>query len=142
MQTDMPDGFPLMTLVLMRHLAALRELDGNQKRLVELLDILTRELWVNHAAVHKPEVFGPILQKVLGAADAAKVAEAAAGPLKKLLNDNTDQAFKDDAFGLPWMVCTNPKGEKENFWGVDHLGQVTAFLGLEKPSARGWQALL
>lgn len=142
MKDGMPGGFPILTLVLMRHLAALRQLDGNQNRLVELLDIFSRELWVNHADVHKPEVFSPILQKVLGNADAAKVAEAAAGPLKKLLNDNTDQAFNDQAFGLPWMVCTNAKGEKESFWGVDHMGQLALFLGLEKPTTRGWQAVL
>jgi hypothetical protein len=61
---------------------------------------------------------------------------------KKALLENTDKAFAEGAFGLPWMVCTNSKGQKEGFWGVDHLGQVIHFLGLEKPEGRGWKAVL
>jgi 2-hydroxychromene-2-carboxylate isomerase len=61
---------------------------------------------------------------------------------KKVLAENTDRAFADGAFGLPWFVCTNSKGEKESFWGVDHIGQVTEHLGLEKPKTGGWKAVL
>jgi 2-hydroxychromene-2-carboxylate isomerase len=61
---------------------------------------------------------------------------------KDLLLKNTDKAFEDGAFGLPWFKCTNSKGETEGFWGVDHLGQVTDFLGLERPKTGGWKAML
>jgi hypothetical protein len=40
------------------------------------------------------------------------------------------------------MVCTNTKGEKEGFWGVDHFGQVLQFLGLRKEEGSPWRALL
>jgi hypothetical protein len=42
------------------------------------------------------------------------------------------------------MVCTNAAGEKEGFWGVDHLGQVAQFLGLDrtKGKEKGWKAML
>jgi 2-hydroxychromene-2-carboxylate isomerase len=43
---------------------------------------------------------------------------------------NTDKAYDDGAFGLPWFTCTNSAGKTEGFWGVDYLGQVTSFLGL------------
>lgn len=59
-----------------------------------------------------------------------------------MLLENTDKAFDDGAFGLPWFSCTNSEGQQEGFWGVDHLGQVTTFLGLEKPKAGGWKAML
>jgi hypothetical protein len=39
-------------------------------------------------------------------------------------------------------VATNSKGETEGFWGVDHLGQMTDFLGLERPAGKAWKALL
>jgi hypothetical protein len=55
---------------------------------------------------------------------------------------NTDKAFADGAFGLPWMVCTNTQGKTEGFWGVDHMGQVVQFLGLSKGKGEGWRALL
>lgn len=66
---------------------------------------------------------------------------------KALLLKLTDAAFDAGAFGLPWMVCTNPKtGATEGFWGVDHLGQVAQFLGLPVPKTAGdkagWKALL
>jgi hypothetical protein len=65
---------------------------------------------------------------------------------KSLLVANTDQAFADGAFGLPWMMCTNAAGETEGFFGVDHLGQVAEFLGLRKDGdevkGKGWRALL
>ena len=62
---------------------------------------------------------------------------------KQLLIENSNTAMEDGAFGLPWFVCTNATGQTEGFWGVDHLGQVTEFLGLEKPkNSVGWKALL
>lgn len=61
---------------------------------------------------------------------------------KTILASNTNKAFTDGAFGLPWMVCTDATGQKEGFWGVDHLGQVAQFLELKKPINRGWRAVL
>lgn len=61
---------------------------------------------------------------------------------KTLLLQNTDKAYDDGAFGLPWFNCTNSEGKTEGFWGVDHLGQVTNFLGLEMPKIGGWKAML
>lgn len=61
---------------------------------------------------------------------------------KEVLAKNTDLALQDGAFGLPWFVATNVKGESESFWGVDHLGQVATHLGLEKPKMGGWKSML
>jgi 2-hydroxychromene-2-carboxylate isomerase len=64
---------------------------------------------------------------------------------KQTLIENTDQAFADGAFGLPWMVCTNANGKTEGFWGVDHIGQVAQFLGLDRTKGlgkSGWRAVL
>lgn len=61
---------------------------------------------------------------------------------KELLIKNTDSAIADGAFGLPWFVVTNEEGKTEGFWGVDHLGQVIEFLGLEHPKTGGWRSQL
>lgn len=61
---------------------------------------------------------------------------------KEILGKNTDAALADGAFGLPWFVATNAKGETEVFWGVDHLAQVTNHLGLERPTTGGWKSVL
>ena len=62
--------------------------------------------------------------------------------VKALLSANTDRAFKAGAFGLPWFECTNAAGEQQGFWGIDHLGQVVDFLGLERGKEAGFKALL
>ena len=62
--------------------------------------------------------------------------------VKALLPANTDRAFKAGAFGLPWFECTNAAGEQQGFWGIDHLGQVVDFLGLERGKEAGFKALL
>lgn len=61
---------------------------------------------------------------------------------KEVLAKNTDQAFQDGAFGLPYYMATNAKGETEGFWGVDHLALVTEHLGIDKPKAGGWKSVL
>lgn len=62
--------------------------------------------------------------------------------VKKMLSANTDRAMGDGAFGLPWFVAENGKGEREEFWGVDHLGQVVEFLGLDRGLEPGLRAML
>lgn len=136
---EMPVGFPPMTLSLMRHMAVL---ENDQARLTSLLDTLFAALWARHEEVYKPEVFQPLLAQNLGPEECGKVTELAATEGKRKLQSNTDQAFADGAFGLPWVVCDDGKGRREGFWGVDHLGQIAEFLSLERPHTKGWRSLL
>lgn len=62
--------------------------------------------------------------------------------IKAALIANTDRAFKSGSFGIPWFECTNDKGETDTFWGVDHLGQVAEFLGLNIKQDKGFRAAL
>lgn len=131
----------------MRALAALQAMDGtSQQRLIAALDLLWEEFFVKHSATQEPAELRRILANALGDAEADKVIEAASGEGegegKKVLTRNTDDAFKDGAFGVPWMVCSSTDGRTEAFWGVDHLGRLASFLGLEKPATSGWKSLL
>ncbi len=45
------------------------------------------------------------------------------------------------------IAATNAAGEKECFWGFDHIAQVTDHLGLKRPVSGsslegGWRAML
>lgn len=145
MNDGMPANFPVNTLPIMRQLAALRELDGDgrdQHRLTATLDVLYHEFWVNHRATHEPDTLREILIQIIGEDERSRVAEAAQKEGKLALLRNTDEAFAKGGFGLPWMVCTNEKGQTEGFFGVDHLGLVTRFLGLERPNTSGWKSML
>jgi 2-hydroxychromene-2-carboxylate isomerase len=131
-----------------------------QQRLIAALDALFPAFWVDHLETHQPDTLRKVLISAFtdnnsssGTAQdeaAAKLADKLAELSntqqgKDLLIRNTDRAFADGAFGLPWMVCTNSRGETEGFWGVDHLAQVAAFLGLERPGEGGnwgWKSVL
>ncbi|ATY67274.1 2-hydroxychromene-2-carboxylate isomerase, putative [Cordyceps militaris CM01] len=143
MKNDFPPNFPPRTLSVMRHLVAIQELDGsNQARLLEAFDAIYDGLWQRHEETYSPDMFMPILRRILGETGAAKIANMAGKEAKKALLRNTEDAFNDGAFGLPWMVCTNSQGQKQSFWGVDHVCQVANFLGIPQPASPGWRAAL
>ena len=140
----MPPNFPPKTLPIMRHLAALSTRDGpsDQARLTALLDELFAAYWVRHEETQAPEVLRQVITGVLGEEAERELAGAAKDEGKAALQANTDEAHEDGGFGLPWMICEDGEGRRESFWGVDHLGQVAAFLGLEKPETKGWKSML
>ena len=148
MHPDRPPGFPPRTLPIMRALAAIQHAEAaqdqqQQPRLTAALDALWHEFFVLHTPTHDPAHLSRILSSSSSSLDAEAILQAATSEeVKKRLAQNTDEAFASGAFGLPWMVCTNEAGETESFWGVDHMGQVAAFLGLEKPGSGGWKAML
>ncbi|PBP25752.1 2-hydroxychromene-2-carboxylate isomerase [Diplocarpon rosae] len=102
MAAEAPDGFPHLTLTIMRALCALTVLHPGREGLMAM----------------------------------------AGKEGKEVLMKNSDLAVERGAFGLPYFEATNREGETEMFWGVDHLGLVTSHLGLQKPAAGGWKALL
>jgi len=83
-----------------------------------------------------------VLKETLGETLTNKVMESMGKEGKEVLIKNTNKALADGSFGLPWFVVTNETGYTERFWGVDHIGQITDFLGIEKPQIGGWKAML
>ncbi|EFE34925.1 2-hydroxychromene-2-carboxylate isomerase, putative [Trichophyton benhamiae CBS 112371] len=138
----MPDGFPVFTLAVQRALCVVAA--DHPEKLAGCIDALYNTLWVKRdSSVIKPEGYVPVLETVIGKDAAIKVAEKAnTAEIKQKLVSNTDRSVESGAFGLPWMECTNSKGETESFFGVDHLGQVVAFLGLDGTLGQGFKALL
>lgn len=162
-----PKPFPQLTLQTMRAVCAISLF--HPEKLADSYAALYEKFWVELEPISKPEVFVPVLQRVLGETDAKEVLDRAGTPeVKQLLTSNTDRAFKSGAFGLPWFLATNAQGEEEGFWvsddgpvqfdtimsiiltdsfprqGVDHLGQVVDHLGLDVPSREqgGFRAML
>ena len=131
-----PPGFPVLTLTTMRAMSYLNE-KYPQEELVKALDALYQSFWGEaNGGVGKPDGekgFGKILEGVLKKEVLEDVmANVGSKTAKDALMANTDRAFDDLAFGLPWFQCENAEGKKESFWGFDHLGQVLRFTGLEK----------
>ncbi|KAL5121838.1 hypothetical protein ACEQ8H_000053 [Pleosporales sp. CAS-2024a] len=142
MSTNSPPDFPNNTLSVQRTLAAL-ELSHPQS-VSQAIALFWESFWVHWNDPMKPENLLAIVRTVVGSEEEARkvVERTKSDEVKKRLSENTEKAFTEGAFGLPWFVATNAKGETEGFWGVDHMGQICDHLGLERPSGKGWKALL
>ncbi|KAJ5860861.1 uncharacterized protein N7529_008171 [Penicillium soppii] len=130
-----PKGFPIRTISVQRALCAISQ--RTPDKLAEVINAIFESFWVNgNTTVGEPEGFAPLIESVLGKQETDEVISAMNTPdIKALLISNTDRSFKAGAFGLPL-------GETEGFWGVDHLGQVADFLGLDRSLDKGFRAAL
>ncbi|KAK9847576.1 HCCA isomerase/glutathione S-transferase kappa [Penicillium brevicompactum] len=137
-----PKGFPIRTLPVQRALCAISQ--RNPEKLADVIGAIFHSFWVDgNTTVGDAEGFAPLVESVLGAQETQEVIAAMGKPeIKALLSANTDRSFTSGAFGLPWFECTNSKGEKEGFWGVDHIGQVADFLDLDRSLDKGFRAAL
>lgn len=131
MTSSTPTPFPQPTVATQRALCYIQS--AHPSKLPEALDALFKAFWVDgKTPIAKPEVIAEVLESVFGKEGVKEVMEGARGDVAKgLLKSNTQEAFEAGGFGLPWFVAENGKGEKEGFWGVDHLGILGEFLGLE-----------
>lgn len=83
------------------------------------------------------------LAKVLGEEQAKEiVAGTKRDEVKRLLSENTNQAFGAGVFGVPFFVASDWEGKESVFFGVDRLGMVADFLGLGRGEGGGVRALL
>ncbi|KAI5196491.1 putative 2-hydroxychromene-2-carboxylate isomerase [Aureobasidium subglaciale] len=142
MGENTPEDFPPFTLHVMRALAVVEE-KHTPGKLTESIAALYKGMWVDGEKIHDPAVFEEILGQVLGK-DEAKIVveESTKKEAKDKLTANTDLAFKEGAFGLPWFLATNKEGVTEKYWGFDHLGQVIEHLGLDRGEAKELRAML
>ncbi|GLI78936.1 hypothetical protein PoHVEF18_007258 [Penicillium ochrochloron] len=137
-----PEGFPPRTLAVQRALCVVSQ--KTPAKLPSVIEALYHSFWVqSNSKIGEPAGFAPVIESVLGQEDTKDVLSAMTQPeMKAVLTSNTDHAFKIGAFGIPWFECTNTEGETEGFWGIDHLGQVVDFLGLDRSRDPGFRALL
>ena len=138
----MPEPFPQNTLPTMRSMCALQLV--RPEKVDEYMTALCKKFWIDLEPVSKPEVFVKILAEVLGSEEEAKeiLRKMTETEAKDLLKANTEEAFKSGSFGAPWFEAVNEKGEKQGFWGINHLGLMIEFLGLERGGDRAFRSLL
>lgn len=104
-----PPGFPINTLPIQRALAALYI--SHPQSVESAISLFYENTWVQWGEPLKPENLQAILRTVVGSdEEAEKVLESTkSDEVKAVLSQNTEQAFKDGAFGLPYFV-----GESSN----------------------------
>ncbi|KAH0606767.1 uncharacterized protein H6S33_003601 [Morchella sextelata] len=96
-------------------------------------------LWENDTDISQPTLLSTVWAPLFPAAgELEKVLQAAEDPRwKKGLQDNTKEALECGAFGAPWFVVTNSKGERSVFFGSDRFHYMFAFLGLPEGESVG-----
>ncbi|KAH8759509.1 HCCA isomerase/glutathione S-transferase kappa [Diaporthe sp. PMI_573] len=126
--TDVPEGFPANTLHIMRIVCALGRLacsdqpptsspsQPSQEAVIRALDAFFDIYWARGHNITEKDVTAEVLMRV-GGKDFGNVSRLAAGEAKMILAENTDRAFADGAFGLPWFACENDRGEREGVLG-------------------------
>ena len=120
MNKDMPEGFPPLTLTVrcqihssllpyssfsqtQRALVALSK--KHPESLIPALNGMYKAMWVDHEKIQNPAVIQAVLSTVVGNVSALEILNAAqTQEVKSALNKNTEKAFADGAFGLPWFV--------------------------------------
>ncbi|KAI1616254.1 thioredoxin-like protein [Exophiala viscosa] len=128
-----PENYPfkVTTLKVQRILTAC--MLESPLRQADLVAALYHAFWVEKKGVQLPEVHEPIVIKILGQNVGTRIIERSTSEeVKALLKQNTEDAVASGAPGLPWVKAVNATGREECFFGFDHIGQVTRFLGLEK----------
>ncbi|KAJ5593441.1 hypothetical protein N7537_010345 [Penicillium hordei] len=142
MSEAIPEGFPASTSDVQRALSLLATQFPD--KLVPIVDKLYRGFWEEGSSkVLTESGFSAVFESELGAENVKQILDQFKGTeAKATLDGNTQQVFTSGAFGLPWFDCTNPQGEKEGFWGIDHLGRLVDFLQLDTSLDKSFRVLL
>lgn len=142
MMQTFPEKFPVPTTNVQRLLCYLQEQSNAKEEkekedFIKTLDAFFQACWVQGklSEINTEVVIEEILSAIFEN-DKAKVREILQGmnseAAKTKLRENTNEAFRSGAFGLPWFVAENATtGEREGFWGVDSVGKVLECLGVE-----------
>lgn len=88
-----------------------------------------RGMWEDGLDVSKPELLAQVLSKRFSEGEVKDILEKAnSARYKQQLNDNTKDALDRGAFGCPWHILRNSKGEEEPFFGSDRYVQAASLL--------------
>jgi 2-hydroxychromene-2-carboxylate isomerase len=121
-----PEFFPILSLLPQRALVYIKE--AHPQSFVEAFLDIFDGMWESGLDVSKPELLGQVLSKKFSEAEVKDILEKAnSAPYKQRLNDNTKEALDTGAFGCPWHVVCNSKGESEPFFGSDRCVSLSLF---------------
>jgi 2-hydroxychromene-2-carboxylate isomerase len=104
MSTNSPPGFPNNTISVQRTLVSLSL--SHPQSMPQAVGLFWQNFWVHWNDPMKLENLLAIVRTVVRSEEEAQkvVDRTKSEEVKKVLSGNTDQAFKDGAFGLPWFV--------------------------------------
>ncbi|KAF2718036.1 glutathione S-transferase kappa 1 [Polychaeton citri CBS 116435] len=123
-----PKGFPLKTLMALRSMCYVKETYPKERYELAISELWTA-IWEDGIDVGKPELLASVLRRHFAESDVAEILQAAQEPrFKERLTSNTEEALKTGAFGAPWFMVKNFKGETEPFFGSDRFHYMWDYL--------------
>ncbi|CBX94758.1 similar to 2-hydroxychromene-2-carboxylate isomerase [Plenodomus lingam JN3] len=113
-----PSFFPILSLLPQRALGYIKE--AHPDKFISVFLSIYAAMWQDGQDVSKPELLFQILHQHFSDAEVDRIMKSAkTAPYKQLLNDKTKEALDRGAFGCPWFIVRNAKGEEEPFFGSD-----------------------
>ncbi|KAL7275924.1 hypothetical protein RUND412_001117 [Rhizina undulata] len=125
-----PEFFPIVSLVPQR--AALFIKSQFPTQYLASYKLLYAALWERSLDISQTSALAEALSPLFAPEQIAAILEGAASPeIKQGLLEKTQDAVKAGAFGAPWFVVRNARGEESPFFGSDRFHFMWQFLGLE-----------
>jgi 2-hydroxychromene-2-carboxylate isomerase len=114
------------------------------EKLIDAIQALYNALWIENKIISDVATISAAFETAFDKSFSEEVIAALGSEeIKEALKANTDKAFKDGCFGIPFFVATNSKGERDALWGVDHFGVLMDHLGIDVKRKEGaFKALL
>lgn len=98
---------------------------------LEAFRLLWVALWENNIDISQESLLSETWAPLFTPDQLVAIIEATNEPgYKKKLLENTEIAVKSGAFGAPWFVVRNERGEETVFFGSDRFHFMFMFLGL------------
>jgi len=130
LKTQRPKIFPIISLYPVRALTFIRDHHG-QSLFERSAYALWRAYWSEGIDTSTPSGLVEALSTVFPEQTLTQIIEGmVSAENKKRVIDTTNAVMKQGAFGAPWIIATNSRGESANFWGNDRWDHVFLHLGV------------
>lgn len=135
-----PDFFPILSLLPQRALVYVKE--AHPQDFIPTFLGIFHGMWEDGLDVSRHEVLAQVLSKRFSESKIKDILDKAnSAPYKQCLNNNTKEALENGAFGCPWHIVRNSKGEEEPFFGSDRYVTPALLALLLKGSLRASPSL-
>jgi len=116
---ETPPFFPVNGILSQRCLLYIKDKQPTDKYEATFLS-LWEAIWFRHIDVSKADALEGVLSETFDEKTVREILAAGKSQeYKNKLIEVTEEALQSGAFGAPWFVVKNAKGEKEPFFGSD-----------------------
>ncbi|RPA97512.1 thioredoxin-like protein [Choiromyces venosus 120613-1] len=125
-----PSVFPVLTVKPQRGLIYIKN-NFPEETYIEAFRLLWVSLWEQNKDISQEAQLAETWSGLFKEEELKRIIEATGKEeYKDALMENTNEAVQNGAFGVPWSVVRNAKGEETRFFGSDRFHFMWEFLGI------------